>query len=149
MKDNTDFRKASRGYSDASVMMHEVIAAKAGLTGADHKYLGLIMQKGEMTASELAKLTGLTPGAVTGLIDRLEKKKLAMRQFDKTDRRKVLIVPNTKNAMKLLEPLFTELNEKTNELISSFSEDEMRVIERYFTQATQIMKNVTLNLNRK
>src|SRR5260221_7736536 len=83
-----------RKFSDATIFLHEAIAQKAGLTGADRKYLGLLMKKGATTAGELSKLTGLTTGAVTGLIDRLEKKKLARRQFDKTDRRKIIIVPN-------------------------------------------------------
>ena len=38
------FREASRAYSDASIFMHEAIARKAGLSSADHKYLGLILQ---------------------------------------------------------------------------------------------------------
>src|SRR5687768_314927 len=111
MKDNEKldhFRKISRQYSDSSILMHEAIARKAGLSGTDHKYLGFIIQNGEVTAGELAKMTGLTTGAVTGLIDRLEKKKLVKRQFVKDDRRKVIIVPNTQSTMKLLEPLFSD-----------------------------------------
>ena len=56
-----------------------------------------------MTAGELSNLTGLTTGAVTGLIDRFEKKKLVKRQFAEDDRRKVIIEPNTKNIMGLLD----------------------------------------------
>ena len=80
-----NFRLASRKYSDASIFMHEAIARKAGLSGADHKYLEIILQYKELTAGDIAKLTGLTTGAVTGLIDRLEKKKLLKRQFTKED----------------------------------------------------------------
>jgi len=141
------FRQASRQYSDASVLMHEAISRKAGLSGTDHKYLGLLIQKGEMTAGEFSKLTGLTAGAVTGLIDRLEKKKLAKRRFDKGDRRKIIIVPNTQNALRLLEPLFAELQAKTLQLIGSFSESELQVIEKYFTSATAIMHEVTYRTN--
>ena len=141
------FRTASRQYSDASIFMHEAIARKAGLTGADHKYLGLIIQHKELTAGELSKLTGLTTGAVTGLIDRLEKKKLLKRQFTKDDRRKVIIVPNEDNVMKLLQPLFLELQQKTSALIATFSMSEIQVIERYFVEATKIMKQTTNNIN--
>ena len=133
------FRAISRQYSDTSILMHEAIAKRAGLSGTDHKYLGLIMQKGEMTAGELSKITGLTTGAVTGLIDRLEKKKLIKRQFDKDDRRKVKIVVNQQNAMKLLAPLFKDLQEKTIKLISTFSESEIQTIENYFVSAIRIM----------
>lgn len=137
------FRIASRQYSDASIFMHEAIARKAGLSGSDHKYLGLILQHKELTAGDLSKLTGLTTGAVTGLIDRLEKKKLLKRQFTKDDRRRVIIVPNEENVMKLLQPLFLELQQKTSDLIASFSVTEMQAIERYFAEATIIMKETT------
>jgi DNA-binding MarR family transcriptional regulator len=133
------FRTISRQYSDTSILMHEAIARKAGLSGTDHKFLGLIIQHGEMTAGELSKITGLTTGAVTGLIDRLENKKLVKRQFDKDDRRKVKIVPNQQNTMKLFEPLFKELQEKTLKLISTLSESEIHTIENYFTSAIKIM----------
>lgn len=143
------FRTASRQYSDASIFMHEAIARKAGLTGSDHKYLGLILQHKELTAGDLSKLTGLTTGAITGLIDRLEKKKLLKRQFTKDDRRKVMIVPNEENIMKLLQPLFLELQQKTSDLIATFSLTEIQAIERYFTEATAIMKLTTNNINNK
>ena len=143
------FRTASRHYSDASIFMHEAIARKAGLSGTDHKYLGLILQHTELTAGNISKLTGLTTGAVTGLIDRLEKKKLLKRQFTKDDRRKVIIVPNAENSMKLLQPIFSELQQKTSDLIASLSEKEILIIERYFTEATAIMNETTNNLNNK
>lgn len=143
------FRTASRQYSDASIFMHEAIARKAGLSGADHKYLGLILQHKELTAGDISKLTGLTTGAVTGLIDRLEKKKLLKRQFTKDDRRKVIIIPNPENSMKLLQPIFSELQQKTADLIASFTEKEIQIIERYFLEATTIMNETTDNLNNK
>ncbi|MBO9638459.1 MAG: MarR family transcriptional regulator [Siphonobacter aquaeclarae] len=142
------FRKASRQYSDTSILMHEAIARKVGLSGADHKYLGLILQHTELTAGDIAKLTGLTTGAVTGLIDRLEKKNLLERRFTQEDRRKVIIVPNVENSMKLLQPIFAELQHRTAELTATFSETELQAIERYFTGATILMKEMTNELNR-
>jgi len=143
------FRAVSRQYSDASIFMHEAIARKAGLSGADHKYLGLILQYNSITAGEISKLTGLTTGAVTGLIDRLEKRELIKRQFIKEDRRKVIIVPNIENSMKLLKPFFDELQEKTTALLSTFSEEQIQTIKRYFTEATAIMNETSDNLNKK
>ncbi|MCB0611328.1 MAG: MarR family transcriptional regulator [Lewinella sp.] len=142
----TEFRKISRQYSDASILMHEAIAGKAGLSGTDHKYLGLILEKGEMTAGDIAALTGLTTGAVTGLIDRLEKKKLVKRRLDKADRRKVMVVPDTRRTTELMTPLFAELDRKSTALIASFSEAEIRTIERYFSEAIRIMRETTEQL---
>ena len=136
------FRTASRKYSDASILMHEAISRKAGLSGTDHKYLGLLIAHGPMTAGELSQRTGLTGGAITGLIDRLEKKKLAKREFDKEDRRKVFIVANEANAMKLLTPLFKELQQKTAKLLGTYSDTELEIIRNYMLAATQVMDDV-------
>ncbi len=136
-------RKLTQQYAYTSIKMHEAIALKAGLSGTDHKYLGFLLQNGKMTAGELSNLTGLTTGAVTGLIDRFEKKKLVKRQFAKEDRRKVIIEPNIKNIMALLEPLFTEFGNRSEELIASFSSKEIKIIEAYFLKAIQLMSDTT------
>src|ERR1700755_270967 len=95
----TPLRKLVQHYAYTSIQMHEAIARKAGISGTDHKYLGFLIQNGQMTAGELSTLTGLTTGAVTGLIDRFEKKKLVKRQFAENDRRKVFIEPDSKKIM--------------------------------------------------
>jgi DNA-binding MarR family transcriptional regulator len=129
--------------------MHEAIGQKAGLSGTDHKYLGFLIEKGQMTAGELSELTGLTTGAVTGLIDRFEKKKLVKRQFAADDRRKVFIVPNKEKIMALFVPLYKEFRSKSEKLLASFSNKEIKIIETYFLKAIEIMNETTDKLNNK
>jgi len=145
----TRVRKLSQLYAYTSIQMHEAVARKAGLSGTDHKYLGFLMQQGSMTAGELSTLTGLTTGAVTGLIDRLEKKKLVKRTFAEDDRRKVIIEPNTKNIMDLLVPLYKEFRSRSEKLMASFSAKEIKVLETYFSKAIEIMEETTHKLNNK
>ncbi len=128
-----------RQLSDATIFLHENIARKAGLSVTDHKYLGLIMQKGAVTAGQLSGLTGLTTGAVTGLVDRLEKKELVQREYDEMDRRKVLIVPNYEKANKLLGPLLGELQKRVVQLISSYTDEETEIIEKYLRESIQML----------
>lgn len=142
-------RKLSQHYAYDSIQMHETIAQKAGLSGTDHKYLGFLIVKGEMTAGELATLTGLTTGAVTGLIDRFEKKNLVKRKFAKDDRRKVIIEPDIKKIMALLEPLFKEFGNKSEALIASFSKKEIKVIESYLLRSIDLMNETKNNLSVK
>jgi len=142
-------RKLTQQYAYTSIQMHEAIARKAGLSGTDHKYLGFLIEKGQMTAGELSNLTGLTTGAVTGLIDRFEKKKLVKRQFAEGDRRKVIIEPNTKNIMALFVPLYKEFRNKSEKLTASFSNKEIKIIETYFLKAIEIMNETTNKLNNK
>ena len=140
-------RKLSQAYAYTSIQMHEAIGRKAGLSGTDHKYLGFLIEKGQMTAGELSNLTGLTTGAVTGLIDRFEKKKLVKREFAKDDRRKVMIVPNTKRIMDVFAPLYKEYRSKSEKLTASFSDKETKILEIYFSKAIEIMNETTSALH--
>jgi DNA-binding MarR family transcriptional regulator len=142
-------RKLNQAHSYTSLQMHEAIARKAGLSGTDHKYLGFLLERGQMTAGELANLTGLTTGAVTGLIDRLEKKKLVKRQVAAGDRRKVIIEPNTEKIMALFVPLYKEFRAKTEKLIASFSDKEIKIIETYLSKGIEIMNATTNKLDSK
>ncbi|UBM58572.1 MarR family transcriptional regulator [Marinilongibacter aquaticus] len=136
-------RRLNQHYAFASIQMHEAIARKAGVSGTDHKYLGFLMEKGQMTAGEMAHLTGLTTGAVTGLIDRFEKKKLVKRQYDTQDRRKVFIVPLTENIMALLSPLYKDYREKIEGMMASFSEEETSIIRDFLLKSIHIMEEKT------
>lgn len=143
----THLRRLSQQYAYSALQMHETIGRKAGLSGTDHKYLGFLIQKGAMTAGELANLTGLTTGAVTGLIDRFEKKQLVKRQFAEGDRRKVIIVPDIDKIMALLAPLYADFRSASEQLLASFSAQEMQVIESYFVRAIELMNQETEKLN--
>ena len=145
----TRLRKLNQQYAYTAIQMHEAIGRKAGLSGTDHKYLGFLLQKGQMTAGELSNLTGLTTGAVTGLIDRFEKKKFVKRQFAEDDRRKVIIVPDNKKIMAVLEPLYREYRRKSEDLTASFSNEEIKIMEAYFLKAIAIMDETTNKLNNK
>jgi len=141
--------RLGKQISDATILMHEAIARKAGLTVTDRKYLALILEKGALTAGELSNLTGLTTGAITGLIDRLEKKKLVKREFDKTDRRKVFIVPNIDKASKLFANSRLDLPTQLENLLSKFTTKEIEAIEKYLTSTIEIMNRITDRLNDK
>lgn len=142
-------RKLSQQYAFDSIQMHEAIGRKVGLSGTDHKYLGFIIQKGQMTAGELSTLTGLTTGAVTGLIDRFEQKGLVRRRFGEGDRRKVIVEPDTEKIMALFEPLYKEFRSKSEQVMASFSVEELAVIESYFLKAIEVMNETTSKLNTK
>ena len=141
-------RKLNQLHSYTTLQMHEAVARKAGLSGTDHKYLGFLIERGQMTAGELSNLTGLTTGAVTGLIDRLEKKNLVKRKVAESDRRKVIIEPNTENIMSLFVPLYEEFRNKSEELIASFSNEEIKIIETYLLKANEILNETTNKLNK-
>lgn len=142
-------RKLSQLHAYTSLIMHEAVAKKAGLSGTDQKYLALLLKNGKMTAGALADLTGLTTGAVTGLVDRLERKQLVKREFDVADRRKVVIVPDTGKITALLTPLYETFQAGTEALIASFSKEARDTLETYFKKAIALMNETTDKLNGK
>lgn len=142
-------RKLSQLHAYTAIQMHETVARKAGFSGTDHKYLGFFLQKGKLTAGELAALTGLTTGAVTGLIDRFEKKKLVKRQFDDNDRRKVFIVPDSEKIMALLQPYYKEFQMESDKLIASFTSEEIKILESYFRKAIALMTETKTSIETK
>jgi DNA-binding MarR family transcriptional regulator len=140
-------RKLTQQYAYSSLQMHETIGRKAGLSGTDHKYLGFLIVKGQMTAGELSKLTGLTTGAVTGLIDRFEKNNLVKREFVKDDRRKVIIVPDIEKIKGLFAPLYKDFRSESEKLTASFFDEEIEIIEAYLSKAIVIMNETTSKLS--
>jgi DNA-binding MarR family transcriptional regulator len=64
-------------------------AQRLGVNLTDLHCLNVIQQRGSVTAGELAADAGLTSGAITGVIDRLERAGYARRERDPDDRRRV------------------------------------------------------------
>jgi DNA-binding MarR family transcriptional regulator len=125
------FAELGREGSTLTVLRHVRIAERMGLSATDHKALDLVVQAGEpLTAGRIAELTGLSTGAVTGVIDRLEKVGVVRRIRDRQDRRKVLVevVPGT---IERFAPLFQSMFDNLRELLTRFSPAERKVIERY------------------
>ena len=86
-----------REMSTETIMFHQAVADALGLHITDHKGLDLIYRYGPMPAGRLAELTGLTTGAVTGIIDRLEKAGYVRRVNDPKDRRITIIEQEIRN----------------------------------------------------
>src|SRR6476659_6065792 len=72
----------------------EALAERMGLNGTDHRCLELVLgtsSEGPVTAGKLSELTGLTTGAITGVLDRLERAGFVRREKGVEDRRPVQI----------------------------------------------------------
>jgi DNA-binding MarR family transcriptional regulator len=115
-----------REMSTETIMFHQAVADILGLHITDHKCLDLIHRYGAMPAGRLAELTGLTTGAVTGIIDRLEEAGYVRRTDDPKDRRRIIVEP-TKNKKweRKIEAIFIPLHERMHKLLSSYSESEL------------------------
>ena len=82
-----DLEEAMRRTSAQGVLFGQTVADVAGISGSDLDCMDFLNLEGRVTAGRLAELTGLTTGAITGMIDRLEKAGLVRRERDEADRR--------------------------------------------------------------
>jgi DNA-binding MarR family transcriptional regulator len=125
------FSQLGQEGSTLTVLRHARIAEKMGLSGTDHKALDLVRQAdGALTAGRIAQLTGLSTGAVTGVIDRLEKAGFVRRVRDAKDRRKVLVAILPMDEERVA-PLFQSAFDAVVRVLERFSPDERDAIERY------------------
>jgi DNA-binding MarR family transcriptional regulator len=99
--------------------------------------LRLLFQKGVSTPSELARQTGLTSGATTAMLDRLEKAGLIERRPNPNDRRGTLITPEKSSSEKMAS-WFASARKAQDELISSYSESDLEIIVDVFERFAKL-----------
>jgi DNA-binding MarR family transcriptional regulator len=141
---------AGRELSASVVIFHSLLAERFGLSVTDWRSWDLVNRHGPLTAGHLAKLTGLTPGAATGLIDRLTAAGVARRVPDAKDRRKVLVESIQRPAdQQRKNEMFTPLRTATEKLCEGYSDSQLRVIEEYLTRMSGVLRELTARMNQR
>lgn len=134
---------AVRRSSAQGVIFGQAVADRAGISGSDLESLDFLnLENGRATAGRLAELTGLTTGAITGLVDRLEKAGLVRRERDAVDRRKVFIVV-VPEAMAEIGALYGPLQRAMGKEWATYTDDELRLLLRFMTRGYEVMLKVT------
>jgi DNA-binding MarR family transcriptional regulator len=138
-----------REISTETIMFHQAVADVLGLHITDHKGLDLIYRYGPMPAGRLAELTSLTTGAITGIIDRLEKAGYVRRVNDPKDRR-ITIIESTRNKKleRKLEVIFTPLSMRMHKLLSSYSDNELAFLFDVLTKSLEESREELKKLRR-
>ena len=115
-----------REMSTETILFHQAVADFLGLHITDHKCLDYLFRFGAMPAGRLAELTGLTTGAVTGVIDRLEHAGYVRRTNDPKDRRRTIVEPTrNKKLESKLEKIFFPLRDRMYKILSGYSDREL------------------------
>jgi DNA-binding MarR family transcriptional regulator len=96
-----ELENALRRSSAQGVIFGQTVANTVGISGSDLECLDFLNLEGRVTAGRLAEVTGLTTGAITGVVDRLEKAGLVRRERDPADRRKVFIAIVPENVARI------------------------------------------------
>ena len=133
--------------STATVLFHSAIADRLGVGATDVKCYSILRQTGPITAGDLAERTGLTTGAITGVIDRLERAELARRVRDPHDRRRIVVemVHNAKREREIWA-LYEPLGHQITALVGQYSPVERATLLDFLTKASAVLEAETMHL---
>ena len=140
-----DLEHAMRKVSSQGAMFAKMVADRAGISSADMDCIDFVNVEGRMTAGRLAELTGLTTGAITGVVDRLEKAGFVRRERDESDRRKVFIVPVPERMMQIGRP-YELVKRAMAKQCDAYTDAELKFMIRYATEGYQSMLEATTQL---
>jgi DNA-binding MarR family transcriptional regulator len=133
-----------RDLATAMVSFHEAVARRLGMTAAERKCAGLLAERGRMTPGELAQETGLTTGAITGIVDRLAKAGYAARMPHPSDRRSVIVeARRTDDLMAAISPVFAALTAAMDRLDARYSDAERALIQRHLADTIAVLRAET------
>ena len=135
---------------EATARFDQAVADAAGVNRTDLRCLDVLRREGPVTAGRLAAATGLTSGAMTTALDRLERAGLARRVRDAGDRRRVLaeITPLAEQAaarfygehMAYAERLYARYTQAQLELLLEFTRDDREFNERQAERLEQELR---------
>ncbi len=116
----------------------QTVADYAGISSSDLECLDFLNLEGRVTAGRLAEVTGLTTGAITGVVDRLEKAGFVRRERDDSDRRKVFIAAVPENVAKIGR-LYQHMQRAMLREWETYSEAELKLLLRFAAQGYKTM----------
>jgi DNA-binding MarR family transcriptional regulator len=127
----------NRAYQSAVEKMDEALGKLLGVNRTDGRCLDVIDQRPGLTAGELAEAVGLSPGAVTTVLDRLEERGLVTRSRDPDDRRRVTL-KMTPEANRLAWEAYGPLGEMGGPFMAELSDKELEAVIRFLRGGTEI-----------
>ena len=140
-----ELEHAVRRSSAQGVIFGQTVASRVGISSSDLECLDFLNLEGRVTAGRLAEVTGLTTGAITGVVDRLEKAGLVRRERDDHDRRKVFIATVPENVAKVGR-FYEHMQRAMLKEWDTYSDAELRLLLRFMTQGYKTMLTATEEL---
>ena len=128
-----------------SLLNHQ-IGAKLELRDVDIDCLDLIDREGPMSPSALARLAGLHPATITGILDRLERGGWITRERDPADRRAIVVRARRERLPDLLR-LYAGMNRSMNQIYAEYDESELEVIADFLERTAKAGKTATDQLS--
>lgn len=142
----TGLVNALRMQQNASDRLDEASCKLFGIGRTDGRCLDILDRAGRLTAGQLGTEAGLTSGAVTALIDRLERAGYLRRAPDPGDRRKVWIEP-TERVRAISADVYGRVTEIGASLLASLTEADLRLVTRFLLVSAEMNNAIAARLD--
>ena len=136
-----------RQFTGLSATFFRAASARAGMTVTDMQVIDMLDSAGPTTAGQLADLTGLTTGAITGMLNRLEEAGLVRRERDPNDGRRVIVrlVPD-KEEMHKVGSIFDSPGKAWSEIASHYDEEQLALLLEFLKRSSKIYRKEIIRL---
>ena len=129
-------------YQTAVDRFDEVVVGLLGINRTDGRCLDILDQRGPLTAGDLARECGLTTGAMTTLLDRLERLGYLRRVPHPTDRRRV-VVEMTEKSRRRIEQIYAPVGVEGRELLACLSDRQLELIAKVMRTGRELFERHT------
>ena len=123
----------------------QAASSQIGINQTDLICLNALFRQGPMSAGQLASTIGLTSGATTTAIDRLERAGYAQRRGDPTDRRKVLVHASEEGANQAFA-LFDGLLDAVADRAAAYTDEQLAQLHELVTAFREIVAHYATDL---
>ena len=128
-----------RDFMANAVLFQDAVARTGGLNSTDLQAVSLLMSQGPATPGELAERTGLSAGgAITAVIDRLEKAGYVRRQRDQADRRRVIVTADVDKVLEQVGPVYGRVGARWAAYLDTLTDEQIELANELFARASQI-----------
>lgn len=139
-----------RQLTSLSASIFRAAATQIGMAVTDIQVVDLLDLIGPSPAGQLADLTGLTTGAITRILDRLEKAELIRRERDKSDGRKVIVrLAGGKGDINKIRSILDSVGEVWDEVASRYDEEQTAFLLSFLTHSNTLSRQKLVQLQQE
>ncbi|HMD94020.1 MAG TPA: MarR family transcriptional regulator [Trebonia sp.] len=140
-------RQAMRAAVTQMSLLNQQVSGQLELRPGDLQCLDLLDSHGPLSPSALARLAGLHPATMTGILDRLERGHWIARERDPADRRGVVLHVLRERGAEILR-LYAGMNDAMSRICADYTPAELELIARFLIRATDAGRTATTELAR-
>lgn len=136
-----------RQFTGLGASFFRAASARIGMTVTDMQVIDILHSTGPTTAGQLADLTGLTTGAITGMLNRLEESGLVRRERDPNDGRKVIVrLVADREEMHQVGSIFDSPGKAWGEIASHYDEEQIAFLLEFLKRSNAVYRKEIVRL---